>query len=68
MGKVKIAIYCCLIADVFTKGFTEKFLEKSSTLHMNLSKNTEFDLLPWQTKRQIYENKILKKKSSAQKP
>ena len=38
MGEMKIGIYCCLIADIFTKVFLEMFVEWSSTNMYFLSK------------------------------
>ena len=35
MEKVEIGIYFCVTADVLKKSFTEMFLEKSFTNHMN---------------------------------
>ena len=48
MGKVEIGIYFCVTADILKKSFTEMFLEKSSTNHMNFVQITDFDWLPWQ--------------------
>ena len=51
MGKVEIAIYLCVAADILTKcDKTEMFLEYSSTNHMNFVQITDFDWWPWQPK------------------
>ena len=43
MGKVKIEIYCSLIADILTKRSAEMFVEWSSTKHIILDQTSQFD-------------------------
>ena len=47
MGKVEIAIYCCVTTDIFEKSFTEMVPELSSTIHEKFVEMTDFDWLSW---------------------
>ena len=50
MGKVKIEIYCYLIADILTNVYAEMFVEWSSVKHSTLVQTSQCDWLQWQTK------------------
>ena len=56
MGKVKIGIYCYLIADILTKVFRKYLL---SGLLPNIYFFVQFDWLSWQSKTNFWE-KIFK--------
>ena len=53
-----IGIYFCVTADILKKSFTEMFLEKSSTNHMNFVQIADSDCLPYRKAKFL--KKILK--------
>ena len=42
MGKMKIGIYCCFIADILTKVFLQMFHVWSSNKHILFVKTSQF--------------------------
>ena len=50
MGKVEIAIYFCVAADILTKGLLKCFWSSPLPNHMNFFQIVGFDWWPWQPK------------------